>query len=186
MAPKVKTTREDIINAALEHVRQRGADALSVREISTALGCSTQPIFSNFSSMEELKEMVIKAAEKVYCDFYDKELSSGKYPPYKSAGMAYIIFAKEEKELFKLLYMRDRTDEAWDVHSPLYKQMAELVKGATGTDEDEAMLFHLEMWIWVHGVATMLASSYLNIDYDLISKMMTDCYQGLCSQFSKE
>ncbi len=32
-----------------------------------------------------------------------KEVESGEYPACK--GMAYIRFAKEEKELFKLLYM---------------------------------------------------------------------------------
>ena len=38
-------------------------------------------------------------------------MSAGQYPPYKASGMAYIRFAREQRELFKLLFMRDRTNE---------------------------------------------------------------------------
>ena len=34
-------------------------------------------------------------------------MSTGKYLPYKANGMVYIRFAREEKELFKLLFMYD-------------------------------------------------------------------------------
>ena len=33
------------------------------------------------------------------------------YPPYKAMGMGYIRFAAEERELFRLLFMRDRSGE---------------------------------------------------------------------------
>ena len=49
MPPKVKVSKEDINTAAVEMVRESGAEALNARALAAKLGCSTQPIFSNFS-----------------------------------------------------------------------------------------------------------------------------------------
>ena len=108
MPPKVRINKEDIISAALELIRQEGADAINARAIASALGCSTQPIFSNFNSMEELENETLAAAHSLYLEFIKKEEDRAEYPKYKSFGMAYIRFAAEERELFKLLFMRDR------------------------------------------------------------------------------
>ena len=58
MAPRVKVTGETVVNAAVEVVRECGAQALNARALAARLGCSTQPIFSNFASMEELRRAV--------------------------------------------------------------------------------------------------------------------------------
>ena len=180
MAPKVKITKDDIINTAVEIVRKNGAEAINARNVAAALGCSTQPVFTNFSSMDELRLAVIKKADEMCEEYMKSEIESGKYPPYKASGMAYIRFAKEEKELFKLLYMRDRSKEsgADSADSPLNDSMISLVQGNTGLDDHDASLFHLEMWAYVHGIASMLATGFLELDKQLISKMLTDCYQG--------
>ena len=47
MPPKVKVSREEIINATVEIVRRSGAQAVNARTVAAALGCSTQPILSN-------------------------------------------------------------------------------------------------------------------------------------------
>ena len=49
---------------------------------------------------------------ELYQNYLKEDMASGKYPPYKASGMAYIRFAKEEKELFRLLFMRDRSHES--------------------------------------------------------------------------
>ena len=56
MPPKVKITKEDIIKTAIELVRREGTGALNARAIAAALSCSTQPIFSNFETMDELQK----------------------------------------------------------------------------------------------------------------------------------
>lgn len=43
----------------------------------------------------------------------------------------------------------------------------ELIQQKLGLNEDSVYLFHLEMWIYVHGIATMLATSYLEWDDEL-------------------
>ena len=186
MAPRVKITKEDIIEAAIELVRQRGELALNARNLATTLHCSTQPIFSNFSSMEELRMVVIEQADWMCNQYIKREVISGVYPSYKASGMAYIRFAKEEGELFKLLYMRDRSAEVVPKEMELGDEMKSLLHENTGLTGAEAEFFHLEMWAFVHGIATMFATGFLNLDWELVSKMLTDAYLGVKTQFGME
>lgn len=178
MPPKVKITKEDIIKTAIELVRKNGEGAINARAVAAALDCSTQPVFSNFATMNELVQATVSAAYEIYLEFLRSEAESGKYPRYKSFGMAYIRFAKEEKELFKLLFMREREGEDF-VPTLDFTESVEMIEKANGITKERAELMHLEMWAWVHGVAVMYATSFLKLDWERISDMLTDVYQGI-------
>lgn len=186
MPPKVKITKETIINTALDLVRQEGAQTLNARNLASALHCSTQPIFSNFATMEELKDAVSQQGEILFNEFVAREMSTGNYPEYKAYGMAYIRFAKEERELFKLFFMCDRSGEPLPEDASLSLKMEGLVQDNTGLDTTDAKLFHLEMWMYVHGIATLFATGFVDLDWELVSKMITDSYQGLRKQYGME
>lgn len=179
MPPKARIRKQDIVAAGLAIVKEQGADALNARELARQLGCSTQPIFSNYATMEELKTDVIEAANQLYQKYLEEGMKDPAYPPYKASGMAYIRFAKEEKELFKLLFMRDRSGEHIVEKKDDMAGVIRLVEESTGLAEQEAHLFHLEMWIYVHGIATMMATSYLDWDWEMVSRVLTDAYQGM-------
>ena len=186
MPPKVKITKEEIIKTAVELVRVSGEGALNARAIAASLNCSTQPIFSNFATMEELQEATVNAAYEIYLQFLQNEAKSGKYPQYKSFGMAYIRFAKEEKELFQLLYMRDRSEETYSPALDFGEEIETLVQQNTGLDAQTVKLFHLEIWACVHGIATMFATGFVDLPWELVSKMLTDTYRGLRKQYGLE
>ena len=184
MPPKVKITKEDIIDTAVDIVRNSGAEAINARNIAAVLNCSTQPVFSNFSTMEELRLAVVEKADMLCQEYITEEIERGEFPEYKASGMAYIRFAKEEKELFKLLYMRNRTNEAIPESNKLGDKMESIVQRNTGLDALSAKLFHLEMWAFVHGIAVMLATDYIELNLELASKMLTDAYQGLRKRYN--
>ncbi len=184
MAPKVKVTREDIINTAVDIVQKEGEQAINARNIAAALNCSTQPVFSNFATMEELRLAVVKKADELCEAYRNKEVKRGNYPEYKANGMAYIRFAKEEKELFKLLYMRDRSDETSAIEGD--NEMEAIVQKNTKLDDSQVKLFHLEMWAFVHGIAAMFATGFFDLEWELVSKMLTDAYLGLKKQYGIE
>ena len=186
MPPKVKVTKEEIVNAVVDIVQKRGAEAINARNIADILNCSTQPIFSNFNTMNELRLAVVEKADIMCEEYIKREIESGEYPAYKASGMAYIRFAKEEKELFKLLYMRDRSGETVPEGAGLTGNMENIVHNSTGLGGLDAKLFHLEMWAYVHGIATMFATGFLDLDWELVSKMLTDSYQGLKKQYGLE
>ena len=64
MPPKAKLKEKDILNGALEEVREKGFGRLNARDLAKLLSCSTSPIFSCFGNMEGLKEAVVKRGNK--------------------------------------------------------------------------------------------------------------------------
>lgn len=185
MPPKVKITKEDIVQTALTLIRENGEAALNARAIAAALNCSTQPVFSNFATMEELQKAATAAAYECYLGFLEREAASGDYPHYKAFGMAYIRFAKEERELFKLLFMCDRRGSAL-VPTPDFEASVAMIMAANGIEKERAERMHLEMWACVHGIATMIATSFFEPEWGVISDMLTDVYQGIRSRHKGE
>lgn len=183
MPPKAKITKEDIITASVDIVRENGADGLNARLIAKKLNCSTQPIFSNYSSMEELKYDVIKSADKLHTEYLENVMKNSHGQEYKASGIAYIKFAKEEKELFKLLFMRDRSKEEIKDERDEISKIINIISEDTGMSFDEAYNFHMQMWIYVHGIAVMFATSYLDWDWETISEMLTNIYFGLKERY---
>ena len=182
MPPKCRFTREQIIQVALELTAEKGIGALTARSLAQRLGSSAKPIFGLFTNMEEVQQEVLKAADQRYQAYLQEDMSAGQYPPYKASGMAYIRFAREQRELFKLLFMRDRTNEEKAAGEEL-EALLSLIRQSMGLSREEAYRFHMEMWIYVHGIATMIATAYLEWDMDFISAALTDAYQGLRLRF---
>lgn len=185
MPPKVKITRQDILKTALALLKTDGNGAINARNLAAALSCSTQPIFSNFASMEELDEAIKQEAYTRYLSFIQSEIESEKYPKYKAFGMAYIRFAKEEKELFKLLFMCEREDKDLSPSAD-FKASVDMLMEQNGITREKAELMHLEMWACTHGIGAMLATSFLSLDEELISRILTDIYQGLRARIITE
>ena len=183
MPPKPKFTREEIVAAALQVVRTRGLEALTTREIAAELGTSTRPIFTYFESMEQVQLAVRQEAQRLYERRLEEAMTAGKYPPYKASGMAYVRFALEERELFRLLFMRDRSGEGKIDDCESVRPILNLLQEKLGLDEEQAARFHGEMWLFVHGIATALATGYLPWDEEQVSRMMSDVYFGLRHRF---
>ena len=60
-----------------------------------------------------------------------------------------------------------------------FDESVQMIMQANGVSEDVAKLMHLEMCACVHGIGTMLATSFLELDFELISNMLSDVYQGV-------
>lgn len=185
MSPKVKITKDDIIKTAVQLVRKNGENAVNARAIGAHLNCSTQPIFSNFKTMEELQDAVVPAVYEIYLGYLKREVESEKYPEYKSFGMAYIRFAREENELFKFLFMCDRKGKEL-IPTPDFDKSIEIIMKSCGIAKEKAQLMHLEMWGFVHGIGTMFATSFISLEWELVSDMLTDVYQGIRSRHMLE
>ena len=185
MPPKIKITKEEIVRAAVALVRENGEEGINARAIAASLNCSTQPVFSNFATMDDLQEATLTAAYEIYFQFLKRGVESGKYPQYKAFGMAYIRFAKEEKQLFRLLFMRDRQGKEL-TPSLDFEASVEMIMKANGITKEKATLMHLEMWACVHGIGTMLATSFLSLEWELISDMLTDVYQAIKARHLSE
>lgn len=178
MPPKFKFTKEQIVEVSLDMVRHEGLQAVTARSVGQALDSSSKVIFSLFRNMDELHEEICKAAYNKYLSFLQQDVDRGQYPPYKAMGMAYIRFAMEEKELFKLLFMSDHKERGTS-SGPDFTASVDIIQKTNGLSPEEAQLMHTEMWVCVHGIATMHATSFLTLEEDLISRILSDTYFGL-------
>ena len=178
MPPTTKYTKKEITEAAFEAVKENGYDTLTARSLAKKLNTSTRPIFTAFENMEELKKEIIYKAAAFFNEYKTNEIKTGKYPEYKACGMAYIRFAKEEKNLFKLLFMRDRTSEK-NINEISISDEINVITKTLSLSTEDATNFHIKMWIVVHGFATTLATDYCDLDFETISKITSEIYNAL-------
>ena len=176
-------TKEQVLNAAIELTREKGFAAVSARSLGEQLGTTSRPIFSHFENMADVQKGIIVAANQLYRSFREEEIARGRYVPYKANGMAYIRFAKEEKELFKLLFMRDRSGEPIKENLEEMEALIGLIAKQVHIDREAAKIFYLEMWAYTHGIASMIATGFYDWDEPLASRALTDVYEGLKHQY---
>ena len=186
MAAPVRITEAAIREAAPQLARAQGPQALNARALAAALGCSTQPIFRVFASMEALREAVLERAHALYRRQVEEAPATQPYPPYKVRGMAYIRFAAREPNLFRLLFMRGRAESQGGPEEADWPADAALAGAGTGLSGSEAELFHLEMWAVVHGIAVMQATGYLQLEESVFSRMLTDVFMGTKQRWEAE
>lgn len=184
MPPKNRFTRNEIISCALDIAEEGGLEAVTARAVASRLEASSKVIFGCFESMGELQNEVVAAAYQKYLNEQTRLCESGEYPVYKASGMAYIRFARNHPKLFKILFMEiSPPDEPQKLDE--LNRFAGMVSHNVGIDVDDARMFHLEMWVYVHGIATMIATGYLNWEVETVSRMLTDAYMGLKERYAK-
>lgn len=110
MPPKPKFTREEIIQAALTIVSQKGADALTAREVGEQLGSSARPIFTVFKNMEELQAEVRQAAMERF-EARVAQTEPG-IPLFKQVGIQMVTFGVQEPKLYQLLFVQEHGEAA--------------------------------------------------------------------------
>lgn len=177
-------TKEEIVAAAVQLTRERGIDAVSARSLGEKLGASSRPIFSYFKSMDEVKEAIAESATEIYNGYIETEIKSGRYSSYKANCMAYIRFAKEEKELFKMLFLTDTSSEdvSYDSDENEIEEVKPLVKilqKQLNFSRENAELFFSETWVTVHGIAAMLATNDLDWTDSYILNVLNDVFTGI-------
>lgn len=158
MAPKVKFMREEFAQAGLNVVRKKGFASLTAQALAEELKCSTRPIFTCFGTMEELKKEVSVAAETAYKEY---EIIGLKHPiPFLGVGLQYIRFAKEEPELYRLLFMTPGTGSGGAMSSmaQLQDMVREPLMSVYGLDAKTADFYFRELWLVVHSLATLLVT----------------------------
>ena len=181
MPTKIKISKDMILDAAFEIVRKDGMEKLSNRELASKLKCSIRPIYYQFENVEEMqKELYIKI-EQYFYEFLLDNMVEG-IPQYKQIGINYIRFAKREKQLFQTLFMNSTglTPDAFvSKDGEDYKEIEKLIKISTNLKEEEIKDFHTKMWIFCHGIATLVASGTVKLTDSQIQNLLSYEFQAL-------
>lgn len=168
MAREKKIFKKEILEAAVEVLRQRGLTGLSVRAIAAQMRCSTQPIYDEFKDVKELKEELKEFAREKYRYLAARFRSAAGSKIYKSYGMAYLTFAREEPELFKYLYLSPRKPKEQVKEEVNYEQIIETMIIEYGFTRRAAEDFHTMMSLFCYSIGVMIATGYQSFsDSDL-------------------
>lgn len=189
MPPKIKVTEEEIINIAIDIVREKGIESLNARDLSKKIGCSVHPIFRVFDSMEGLKNAVYKKAESIYNLSMLKALQQNENG-FHQMGLTYIDFAKNEKNLFRLLFMSDafREQSMLDIvgNTEGDDEVIELLCQNTGLSPQGAKEIYAGIWLTTHGIASMFATNSCRFNDDEISRLLNNSFMGLVMKLKRE
>ncbi len=182
MPPKCKFTRDEIIAAALDIARKDGLYAVTARSLGEKLGSSSKPIFSIFENMEEVLEATLLAARAVYNEYIEQALSDEK--PFKAVGLKYIEFAIREPMLFQLLFMKEQTQKRsalgiLPMIDDNYEEILETVKTEYGLDDKNAGSLYKQLWIYTHGIASLIATGVCSFKPQEIGEMVSQVFISL-------
>ena len=187
MPPVIKYSKEKILEIGLKMVEKNGIESISARNIAKELGCSICPIFSCFESMDSLKDELLNLIFERYSNYIKEGMNSDERA-FKGAGLAYIKFAKENKNYFKALFM-NKTDNNLEGLLKIdfnNKNILAVICKSTGLNKKSALKLHKYNWIFVHGIAVMVATDYCVFTDDEVSKMLTEEYIALLNKFKEE
>ena len=179
MAPKNKFTREEMVEASLRVVRTKGIDGLTAKTLADALGTSTQPVFTAFGSMDALKREVYAAALRLYDGYVNAGLQ--EKIPFFGVGMQYIRFAREEPELYRLLFLA-QTQECSAMKS--MEHLRELVRPTLVNiyhiTAEEADVYFRDLWFVVHSLATLIVTGDCPYSDREIGQILTGVSVSIC------
>lgn len=179
MPARRKIQKEDIIQESVSIVAKEGINALNARKIAKKLGCSTQSLFYIYENMDDLKKDVMNEIVKIF-DIEVLKSETGQLE-YKDIGINYIRFAKEEPELFKIMFNRKINEGAFDFIdlTGSAKTILETISKQTGMSNEDAKQFHLRMWLYVNGIASLAANQTVEFNDEEIAELLKDQYVSM-------
>lgn len=180
--PKQRVTRESIVEAAFQIAREGGMEAVLVKDVAAALGCSVQPIYSYCGSMEGLRQAVEQRTASFVRDYVAAHRDAAA--PFRSVGLAHLRLAREEPHLFRVFYARRQEAvsslEAFYAREANPNQAASLAENL-GLTLAAAKSLHLHMLLYTTGVGFLLAAG-ANLSEEALSAQMDLAYAAFLHQ----
>ena len=176
MSRRPSTTKEEMVEAALELVRREGAAALTARSLAAELGCSTQPIMYRFPDLAELRDLVYQKAD----EYHSAYLLAAQ--DLLGMGLRYVQFAAEEANLFRLLFQSGHFDGATMadlVGAPEVEELVRTTAAELRLPQEGALLVFEALYVAVHGYASLVANNAMEYDPVAIERTLTAIAEGL-------
>lgn len=159
-----KVSKEQIIDATVDVLRDDGFSAINARSVAKKLGCSTQPIYFSFRNMEELKAALTERAIQMHTQRVRDSLRihEGSDSRYSSYGMGFVKFAAEEKQLFRWLYLEGEQLGPYQ-NDVLTSEVISVITEEFGYEEDVARRFHQDMVYFTYGLSSLANTDHLHL-----------------------
>lgn len=162
MPPKQRFSPQDVIAAAFRVVRKQGWEGFSARTIANELNASTRPIYDHFNSMENIEAEVVKKALATFVEFLGRERTGD---PWLDQALGYILFAVEEKHLFRCINDEKHTPMQRQFARPHWRALGDALAvddRFDGLPEDTIHRIRVARWMLVHGLASLATSGWFD------------------------
>ena len=185
MPPKARFTRKEIVNVGMEITGESGIDAVTAAEISKRLGTSVSPIFTKFSSLDEIREEIKNEAWEIF-DRYLR-LADDYNPAFKMRGMQLVRFAQERPQLFRLLFMREGQTVTFDemMKGRLSEFSGDIlaISNDYNVTESEAERIFNQLWVHCYGICVLCVTKICSFSDELIAALLGETFAGLIMLF---
>ena len=181
MPPKVKFQKEEIVRAALNVAREKGIDAVTAREVASFLQVSPRPIFTYYATMDELRRDVYDLAKEEYRNYIEQGLA--EKIPFLGVGHQYIRFAKEEPELYRLLFLSKpdgAAGGAMDAKAYTRDLVLDSVMRIYNMDQQDAEVYFRDLWLISFSFATLIVTGDSIYKDDEMSAIFSEVSLSIC------
>lgn len=181
-----KVSKDEIIDAAVEVLRDGGFSAVNARSVARKLGCSTQPIYFSFQSMDELKAALSERAIRMHTRRVRDSLRAheGNDSCYSSYGMGFVKFAAEEKQLFRWLYLEGHQLGPYQ-NDVLLPEIIAVIVEEFGYSEEVARRFHQDMTYFTYGLAILANTDHLHLTEPELREAFRREFRALLAIYGK-
>jgi AcrR family transcriptional regulator len=171
--------RRALIEAGLELLEQRDADALSLREVARAVGVSATAVYRHFPDKQALLDaLAAEGFERLAAAQYAAaDAAGGGEAGFGATGVAYVRFALANPSLFRLTFGATSARDILDAppeHLPdaiaFLRANARQVAEATGADP---RAIAIRAWALVHGLAVLMLDGQVKGDDALIERVIS-------------
>ena len=187
MPPKTKISKDMIVQAAIEVVRQSGFENINARTVSAQLHCSTQPVMYQFATIDSLKRAAYAQADQLHTAFL-MNIPAEK-DPVLGIGLNYIRFAVAEPQLFRFLFQSGYAKEnslLEMIDSEELTPVLSAVQEGAGLSMEKTKRVFLVIAMFAHGYASIIANNGLEYDGTLAAQHLEDAWNGAMTAACRE
>lgn len=183
MPPMPTISRDNVLNAAVTIVRNKGFDRVNARNLAEILNCSTKPLFRIYKNMEELKTDIFFFINEYFSKYIYE--NNGLEHGYLGLAMTYINFARVEPRLFKTIFMNNHItgDSIKNMLSDrdIGKLLMDMSVAAQISLEDARAVYQ-KMWLLSHGIASLVSSNSNTFETNEVNQLLSDALNGFVLQ----
>lgn len=184
MPPRQRITKEILLDHAFQIAERKGISAVTSRSVAKSVGCSIQPVFSQFPTMEELRQATFDYA----CSkFVDEVLAFENQPDFFAKVVSWTIdLARNKPHLYRLLYLSggfhgETLMESMMIYKSNQKMIAKMTE-LYGLDAESCKDILVRSCLFLLGIGTMICENHFPYTDEQISQMVkqtvSDMVQG--------
>lgn len=165
--------KEDVLDAALSIMREKGYAAVTARAVAEEAGCSVQPIYSMFEDMNGLMKALYTHTIQ-WVTHYNQQYRPAMSNAFSSNGRAHLRLAQDEPNLFSFLYMSPylKASTMGDLLSiAMQPGVTDEIMKRGNVGEATAKELYLNMIVYTHGLASMLLAGAAFTDEELAARL---------------